>query len=132
MVTEPVRPMDGQQTLKPLNGTEEKSGQEEETMCMPCGEGLSQGRAAEEEKDEKEQDDIEEEEETRTPVKARTPHRVSQKEREDHEILHTPYREWCKYCVRARAKNSQHRAQSKGDKNTEVPRISIDSFFMRK
>ena len=38
-------------------------------------------------------------EETRTPVKMNDPHAPSQKEREQHEMTHLPFRSWCWKCV---------------------------------
>ena len=33
---------------------------------------------------------------------------LSDKEREEHELTHTPFRAWCPYCVRARGRNMSH------------------------
>ena len=78
--------------------------------------------------------DEEQEDEEAGEVKTRrAPKGPTQKEREEHEATHIPYRDWCKHCVRGRAPNRQHRVKIKGDGDTEgrkVPRISMDYFFM--
>ena len=67
-------------------------------------------------------------EEGRAPNVLRGPTRVSRREIEEHELTHTPYRSWCRYCVRGRARNAPHR-RSEEDRN-KTPRISMDYFFM--
>ena len=60
------------------------------------------------------------------------PMKMSDKEREEHELTHTPFRAWCPYCVRARGRNTGH-LKNQGinkDKSNEVPRMSMDYFFM--
>ena len=37
------------------------------------------------------------------------PMKWSDKEREEHELTHTPFRAWCPFCVRARGRNTSHR-----------------------
>ena len=63
----------------------------------------------------------------RQPLIPRAPPRVSLKEREEHEVTHTPYRSWCPYCVRGRGRNTPHRkrdSQREGDRC--VPKVSMD------
>ena len=85
------------------------------------------------EEDEGEQAGREEEcEEGRRAKGMTTPMKVSDKEREEHELTHTPCRAWCPYCVRARGRNTSH-LKNQGinkDKSNEVPRTSMDYFFM--
>ena len=60
------------------------------------------------------------------------PMKVADKELEEHELTHTPFSAWCPYCVRARGRNTSH-LKNQGinkDKSNEVPRISMDYFFM--
>ena len=72
----------------------------------------------------------EEEEQGRAPRMMRSPPVVSQQAREQHELTHTPFRAWCKHCVRARGRNSQHQRQGKGSREGQVPRVSFDYFFL--
>ena len=51
----------------------------------------------------------EEGEEGRKPVSMRSPENVSQAERDEHNLTHTPYRNWCPHCVRARVKTCRIR-----------------------
>ena len=47
-------------------------------------------------------------------------------------MAHTPFRVWCPYCVRARGRNTSH-LKNHGinkDKSNEVPRTSMDYFFI--
>ncbi len=70
------------------------------------------------------------EEEGRRPVMAPTPQKVSKREVEEHNLTHTPFRAWCRHCVRGRAKNTPHRRSGKDeDGETKVPRISMDYAF---
>jgi hypothetical protein len=92
------------------------------------------GLSAEEatgEKQEKDEDDVGEE--GRSPIMVKAPMRVSREEIELHEATHTPYRPWCKYCVKARGRNDPHRKRQEeqmDDEIPKVPRISMDYFFM--
>ena len=93
-----------------------KEGQEvqsqEEIQCQLCGE--------------------EEGEQAREAVKARTPTKVSTEEREKHELTHTPFRSWCKFCVMGRGKNQGHRKvdRENGEEEMAIPRMSMDYFFL--
>ena len=67
----------------------------------------------------------------RAPCVLRAPQRVSQADREAHEATHAPFKAWCPYCVRGRARNYPHRRR--GDERRDgVPRISLDYFYMSK
>jgi hypothetical protein len=74
----------------------------------------------------------EEGEEGRQPVRARAPQQVSKEEREVHELTHTPYRAWCRHCVKARGRNMPHRSGDHEHKAAGVPKISMDYYFMSK
>ena len=63
----------------------------------------------------------------------KAPARVSQHEKDKHNMTHIPYRAWCPICVRARGRNEQHKKADKDEKEIEkstVTRISMDYFFM--
>ena len=103
--------------------------------------GLSTGMAAEGEHEPDQEAHSDEEgraqegEEGREAVKPRTAPRVSQKEREEHELTHTPCRAWCQHCVRGRARNTSHMAKKAEEEDKEpvpVKRVSMDYFFMSK
>ena len=64
----------------------------------------------------------------------RAPRGPTQREREEHEATHIPYRSWCRHCVRGRATNHPHRrGRKESDEDVlaqRVPRVSMDYFFM--
>ena len=49
---------------------------------------------------------------------------------EAHNVTHCPYRSWCKYCVSARRKNSQHLTKSPSS-HRSVPLLVADYCFVR-
>ncbi len=55
------------------------------------------------------------------------PRKPSQKEVDDHELTHLPYRNWCAVCVRGKGKDLDHR-KVVGDER-EVSEYSFDYFF---
>ena len=69
-------------------------------------------------------------EEGRVAKGVKAPQRVSTEEREEHERTHTPFRAWCRHCVRGRAKNMPHRTKQGKEEGDEAPRVSMDYFFM--
>ena len=69
-------------------------------------------------------------EEGREPKGLSAPARVSAKEREMHELTHTPFRNWCKYCMRGRSIKKAHRRQKDEEEESKIPRISMDYFYM--
>ena len=74
-------------------------------------------------------------EEGREAKPARTLAKVSEEERERHELTHTPFRAWCKFCVMGRGQNESRRKKDEHRKQEEkeliVPRISMDYFLLR-
>ena len=72
----------------------------------------------------------EEGEEGRKAVGSKIPQKVSKDERQAHELTHTPYRAWCKHCVRGRGKNRAHKKSTIDKGEIDVPRVSIDYFYM--
>ena len=60
----------------------------------------------------------------------RHPKAPTQKERDDHQNLHWPYRSWCRACVFGRGKHSHHvRAKNEKELNG-IPSISMDFIFL--
>ena len=54
-------------------------------------------------------------------------HQPSQKEVEDHNTTHYPYRVWCKFCRMGKALGEQHRRVLH---ESEVPIVAMDYFFI--
>ena len=67
-------------------------------------------------------------EEWRKPKTLTSPMRVTAEERALHELIHMPYKPWCKYCVWARARNMSHSGKLK-EADGGVPRVSMDYNF---
>ena len=59
------------------------------------------------------------------------PHGIkpSQKEVEEHERTHLPFRSWCEHCVKGKAKSHPHYKQDEED--VGIPTISWDYFYMK-
>ena len=71
--------------------------------------------------------------EARVPRMLHDPGRPTRKEREEHWILHYPFRSWCKHCLRGKGVSGPHRCRSADDKEFSkgrVPTISIDHCFL--
>ena len=87
---------------------EAMTGDDEEFKCRPCG--VSEGE----------------------PQKAvRSPARPSQKEIDDHELTHCPYRAWCDPCVKGQAKDDGHRAIVGEMAESSVARVIMDYCFFQ-
>ena len=64
-------------------------------------------------------------------IKPRTiaaPSPPSRQEAQEHSITHIPYRYWCPYCVKGKAKASPHRKGPAGEQPT-VPTVAVDHRF---
>ena len=59
------------------------------------------------------------------------PHQPTQREIEEHEVSHLPFRSWCSACVRGRAKSQAHHLVDHKD-DEAIPTISVDYGFMGK
>ena len=74
--------------------------------------------------------EVADQDEGRRPAALRAPNRVTQAEREEHELTHIPYRQWCPICVKARGRSTPHRSRTEEQRREGVPKISLDYFFM--
>ena len=50
-------------------------------------------------------------EETKTVRMKKTPKQPSQREREEHERTHLPFRDWCTHCIKAKSRNDPHKRE---------------------
>ena len=64
------------------------------------------------------------------PRYKRGPAEPTQKEIDEHEPLHIPFRSWCPECVAGGAKATPH-VKTTGDDVKSVPCIHLDYWFMR-
>ena len=78
----------------------------DEYRCTPCGEA-----------------------EKVRPIRA--PGQPSQKEIDDHELTHCPYRSWCDHCVRGQAKDSPHRTIAGEFADESIVRVVLDYCFFQ-
>ena len=72
-------------------------------------------------------------EEARVPKIRRAPRGPTQLEREQHEALHLPYRDWCGHCVRGAGEKTPHRRkgfETEDEKRNKVPRMVLNYHFM--
>ena len=89
---------------EPVRPTESK-GAEKENVCRMCGmEGL----------------DVEESEEAAEVRLKKYKFWPTAKEREEHEITHLPFRDWCETCIAARAKEEAHKEREISESCQEV------------
>ena len=63
------------------------------------------------------------------PKVLRDPGQPSQKEREEHEATHLPFRSWCPHCVRGAARDAQSKNISAEMSCSGIPRVYIDYCF---
>ena len=90
----------------------------------------------EEERDEMldgEGDEINGEEELAAPVwrvRAGPSNKPTQREREEHEATHVPFRDWCAHCMMGRGRSHRHVAKQKSEDQSRRPIIAMDYFFI--
>ena len=74
------------------------------------------------------------EEELATPdwrVRAGPRNRPTQKEREEHETTHVPFRGWCTHCMMGRGRTHHHITKERSEDATRRPTVAMDYYFMR-
>ena len=62
-------------------------------------------------------------------IAIKAPYQPTQKEIDDHNPTHLPYRSWCRHCVRGRGKSLPHRHLDAEQDHT-VPTVSLDYCFL--
>ena len=50
-------------------------------------------------------------EETKSVKMKKTPKQPAQREREEHERTHLPFRDWCTHCIKAKSRNDPHKKE---------------------
>ena len=73
---------------------------------------------------------LEEEECMAGVAKIRRPEEPTQREFEEHMVLHLPFRAWCPHCVKGRAKSEPHKANKESEEST-IPTIAMDYMWMK-
>ena len=69
-------------------------------------------------------------EEAKVAKAGRSPYTPTQRERDDHEGTHLPYRSWCADCVAGRRNNPAHRRMAAEEH--QVPEVGMDYCFIRR
>ena len=69
-------------------------------------------------------------EETNSVKMKKTPRQTLQREREEHERTHLPFRDWCTHCIKAKSRNDPHKIETDVMKEEELrdDAISTVSF----
>ena len=55
----------------------------------------------------------------------------TQREREEHEATHMPFRDWCAHCMMERGRTHHHIAKQKSEDESRRPIIAMDYFFKK-
>ena len=66
----------------------------------------------------------------RAPVKAWDPVKPSQKEMDEHEVTHLPFRNWCRDCVHGRGEKMHHRVKARDEVDC-LMKLNIDIMFLQ-
>ena len=64
-------------------------------------------------------------------VRAGPRNKPTQREREEHEATHMPFRDWCAHCMMGRGRTHHHIAKQKSEDESRRPIIAMDYFFMK-
>ena len=64
-------------------------------------------------------------------VRAGPRNKPTQREREQHEATHVPFRDWCAYCMMGRGRTHHDVTKQRSDDQSRRPVIAMDYFFMR-
>ena len=75
--------------------------------------------------------EIDGEEELAAPdwrVRAGPRNKPTQREREEHEATHVPFRDWCVHCMMGRGRTHHHVAKQKSEDQSRRPVIAMDCF----
>ena len=64
-------------------------------------------------------------------VRAGPRNKPTQREREEHEATHMPFRDWCAHCMMRRDRTHHHIAKQKSEDEFRRPIIAMDYFFMK-
>ena len=63
-------------------------------------------------------------------VRAGPPNKPTQKEREEHEATHVPFRDWCAHCMMGRGRTRHHVTKQKNKDQSRRPTIAMDCYFI--
>ena len=64
-------------------------------------------------------------------VRAGPGNKPTQKEREEHEATHVPFRDWYAHCMMGRGRTNHHVTKHKSEDQSRRPTIAMDYYFMK-
>ena len=64
-------------------------------------------------------------------VRAGPRSKPTQREREEHDATHVPFRDWCAHCMMGRGRTHHHVMKQRSEDESRRPVIAMDYFFMR-
>ena len=64
----------------------------------------------------------------RKVVRKHDPRQPSEREREEHEMMHLPFRSWCRHCLMERGREEDCRKRM--EERRRVPEVHLDYMFM--
>ena len=64
-------------------------------------------------------------------VSAEPGNRPTQKEREEHEATHVPFRDWCTHCMIGSGRTHHHVTKQRSEDETTRPTIAMDCYIMK-
>ena len=79
-------------------------------------------------------DEIDGEEELAAPgwrVRAGARNKPTQKDREEHEAINAPFRDWCAHCMMGRGRTCHHFTKQKSKDQSRRPTDAMDDYFMK-
>ena len=138
MQKDPVRPKDSvnsphAEEVENVDGmdvtvSDEAGGSEKATESS--GEDAVESQEVQGEMVEASRTEPEEDVEAQAPRAAKAPNKPSQREIDEHDLTHCPYRAWCEACVRGQAKDDCHMTITGPDAESSVTRVCIDYCFL--
>ena len=66
----------------------------------------------------------------RRPKQLKETAEPTEKEVNEHNLTHLPFRTWCAHCIRGKAKNPPHKRQKENEREKRTPVISADYCFL--
>ena len=112
-----IRPVDNESRNEELGATEADGDARKEVMPV---------------------EEIEDTEESTKAKAMRQPYQPTQREIDEHELTHIPFRDWCIHCMKGRGQANQHRSdrcerlEGEEKRNNAISTFSIDYMFLTK
>ena len=64
-------------------------------------------------------------------IRAGSRNKPTQKEREEHDATHVPFRDWCTHCMTGRSRNHHHMTKQKSEDQSRRHTIEMDYHFVK-